>query len=249
MFRRFSYYLLYVPTLIMLTTYLCTLGPLTPFRRRMEVATLWGEFVGRFWLRWTAGIHIKIEGMENVPEYGNYLIVSNHQSEWETLFIPRLLRPAIIVLKKSLTRIPIYGWAMLGADPIAIERASPKESIKQILTQGVQRLHEGHNVLLFPESTRVAPGTINKYTRTGAKLAIEADIPIIPLVHNSGDCWSPKRWFRPGQITLRIGKPIEPTGKTPAALTEEVEHWTRANYPGEFSTVEAQPPASSATAS
>lgn len=234
-YGRFSYYLLYVPTLVILTIYLCTLGVLTPFRRRMEVATLWGEFVGRFWLRWGGGIHVKVEGMENVPNYGNYVIMANHQSEFETLFIPRLLRPAIIVLKKSLTRIPIYGWAMLAADPIAIERGSPKESIKQILTQGKVRLHQGHNVLIFPESTRVEPGVIRKYTRTGAKLAIEADIPIIPVVHNSGDCWSPKRWFRQGLITVRVGAPIESAGKTPADLTNEVEQWARDNYPGELS--------------
>lgn len=230
---RWSYYALYVPTLLLVATYMCTLGCLTPFRRRMEVATLWGEFAGRFWLRWGAGIQVDIEGAENIPE-GPFVILANHQSEWETLFLPRLMRPAVIVLKKSLTRIPIYGWTLSLAHPIAIDRSSPKASIRDILTKGLQRLNEGSNVLIFAESTRVAPGTIRKYTRTGSKLAISAGVSVVPVVHNSGDCWSPRRWFRPGRITLRIGTPIESVGKDAAKLTEEVESWARNNYPGKL---------------
>lgn len=197
----------------------------------MEVATLWGELMGRFWLRWGAGIDVIIEGKENIPD-GPYVILANHQSEWETLFLPRLLRPATIVLKKSLTKIPVYGWTLSLSHPIAIDRTSPKESIRQILAQGVDRIAEGCNILLFAESTRVAPGSIRKYTRTGSKLAIQAGVPILPIVHNSGDCWSPKRWFRPGKIILRVGKPIDSAGKDPALLTSEVEKWARENYPG-----------------
>lgn len=232
--RRWVYYALYVPSLLLVAVYMCTLGLLTPFGRRMDVATLWGEFAGRFWLRWGAGIRVQIEGEDNIPEQGPYVILSNHQSEWETLFLPRILRPASIVLKKSLTNIPVYGWTLRLAHPIAIDRSSPKGSVRQILKQGTERILEGSNVLIFAEATRVAPASLRKYTRTGSKLAIEAGVSILPVVHNSGDCWSPKRWFKPGTITLRIGKPIESDGKSAADLTTEVESWARANYPGEL---------------
>lgn len=200
----------------------------------MECATLWGEFCGRIWLRWGAGIKLVIEGEENIPDSGPYVILANHQSEWETLFLPRVTRPASIVVKKSLTKIPFYGWALSLAHSIAVDRSSPKGSIRQILKQGEKRILEGSNVLIFAEGTRVPPNTIGKYTKTGSKLAIQAGAPVLPIVHNSGDCWSPKRWFKPGEIALRIGPSISSDGKNAAELTKEVEQWARENYPGEL---------------
>jgi len=230
---RWSYYALYIPTLILTTAYLITLGIITPFRPRMEVATLWGEFAGRFWLKWGGGIDVDIIGQENIPDEP-FVILANHQSEWETLFLPRIFRPTSIVLKASLTRIPIYGWAMKRAQPIAVDRDAGRSSIQDILVKGEQRLKTGKNVLIFAESKRVPPNSIQKYTRTGSKLAINAGAPVLPVVHNSGDCWSPKRWFRPGKITLIIGKPIYPGDSSATELTSTVRLWAQKNYPGEL---------------
>lgn len=234
LYRRWTYYALYIPSLLVLALYMCTLGVVTPYRQRMKLATLWGAFCGRTWLRWSAGIKLNIEGLEHVPDSEPYIMLANHQSEWETLFLPRIACPAAAVVKDSLINIPVYGWALRLARPIAVDRSSPKASIRQILNQGTERIKEGSNVLIFAESTRVEPNTIGKYTKTGSKLAIQANAPILPVVHNAGDCWSPKRWFRPGTIQLRIGPIIRPDGKSVAELTEELERWARANYPGEL---------------
>ena len=234
LYRRWTYYALYIPSLLVLALYMCTLGVVTPYRQRMKLATLWGAFCGRTWLRWSAGIKLNIEGLEHVPDSEPYIMLANHQSEWETLFLPRIACPAAAVVKDSLINIPVYGWALRLARPIAVDRSSPKASIRQILNQGTERIKEGSNVLIFAESTRVEPYTIGKYTKTGSKLAIQANAPILPVVHNAGDCWSPKRWFRPGTIQLRIGPIIRPDGKSAAELTEELERWARANYPGEL---------------
>ena len=228
---RWSYYALYIPTLLLMTVYLTTIGAITPFRQRMEVATLWGEFTGRFWLKWGAGIHVEVHGEQHIPNEP-FVILSNHQSEWETLFLPRIMRPTAIVLKASLTKIPVYGWAMKRAHPIAVDRSSPRGSIQDILVKGEQRLRTGHSVLIFAESKRVAPKTLQKYTRTGSKLAINAGVPVLPVVHNSGDCWSPKRWFRPGKITLIIGEPIHTKDADATELTARVQSWAKDNYPG-----------------
>lgn len=234
LYHRWTYYALYIPSLLVLALYMCTLGVVTPYRQRMKLATLWGAFCGRTWLRWSAGIKLNIEGLEHVPDSEPYIMLANHQSEWETLFLPRIACPAAAVVKDSLINIPVYGWALRLARPIAVDRSSPKASIRQILNQGTERIKEGSNVLIFAESTRVEPNTIGKYTKTGSKLAIQANAPILPVVHNAGDCWSPKRWFRPGTIQLRIGPIIRPDGKSAAELTEELERWARANYPGEL---------------
>jgi len=234
-YNRWTYYALYIPSLLVLALYMCTLGVLTPYRMRMKLATLWGAFCGSTWLRWGAGIKLVIDGIENVPSTGPYVMLANHQSEWETLYLPRIACPAAAVVKDSLINIPVYGWALRLARPIAVDRSSPKASIRQILNQGAQRIKEGSNVLIFAESKRVAPNTIGKYTKTGSKLAIQTNTPVLPVVHNAGDCWSPKRWFRPGEIRLKIGPIISSDGKSPAELTDEVERWARENYPGQLS--------------
>lgn len=189
--------------------------------------------MGRVWLHWGGGIRVKIEGLENIPAEP-FVILSNHQSEWETIYVPRLMRPAAIVLKKSLTKIPIYGWSLSLAHPIGIDRSSPVSAIRDILKKGSQRLAEKNNVLIFAEGTRVPPGTIRKYKRTGAELAIKAGVPVLPIVHNAGDCWSPKRWFRRGTITMRIGAPISSKDIDSKSLTSQAESWAIKNYPGKL---------------
>lgn len=230
---RWSYYAVYFPSLLLLAVLMCTIGLLMPFRQRMEMATLWSAFMGRIWLHWGGGIRVEIEGRENIPTEP-CVILSNHQSEWETIYVPRLVRPTAIVLKSSLTKIPVYGWSLSLAHPIGIDRSSPISAIRDILRKGSQRLAEQNNVLIFAEGTRVPPGKIKKYKRTGAELAIKAGVPILPVVHNAGDCWSPRRWFRRGTITMRIGKPISSKHKDSTALTNEAEIWATENYPGQL---------------
>ena len=225
---RLLFYIFYVPTLILCVIYLMTLAWLTPYRARMWAATLWPGFMSGAGLRWSTGIESHVEGLENLAD-GPVVVVCNHQSEWETMYLAKLLCPSSIVMKKSLLRIPVYGWGMSLTRPIAIDRGSPKASIRAILNQGKKRLEDGSNVLIFPEGTRVQPGSIRKYTRTAFKLAVEAEVPLVPVVHNSGDYWL-RRGFKAGTIQAKIGKPIDTKGKTAEAIASEVERWSRQTY-------------------
>lgn len=225
---RLAYFSLYGATLILVVLYLGLLGWLFPFKYRIRLAVLWPRFASIFWLRVAAGIKLDISGIENLPDEP-FIAVSNHQSEWETLYLAYLLCPSSIVMKESLLKIPVYGWGQRLLKPIAIDRSSPKASIKAILSNGATRIEEGNNLLIFPEGTRVDAGEIKRYTRTAFKLAAQTETPIIPIVHNSGDHWV-KKGFKPGTIKIRVGKPIYPKNQDSDALLKEAEGWSKNTY-------------------
>ncbi len=228
--NRGLYFAVYGLTLVLTFCALLLVGWAMPYRVRQQLATLWPWFMSTSWLKLATGIRVRLAGQDNVPG-GPYVAVCNHQSEWETLYLARLLCPASIVMKESLLRIPIYGWGQRLFRPIAIDRSSPRASIKAILTQGKQCLAGGSNVLIFPEGTRVAPGSVRKYGRTAFKLAVREGVPLVPVVQNSGDFWL-KKTFRPGTIEVVIGTPIYPQGLSADELCSQVENWSRHTYAG-----------------
>ena len=94
-------------------------------------------------------------------------------------------------------------------NPIAINRNKPKKAILQTLEEGSDRLNKGMFVLLFPEGTRVKAGRVGKYARSSFELAKRNNVKVLPLCHNSGDCWPAHKFKKnPGVITLNIGKPF-----------------------------------------
>ena len=229
MLRRTIFYAGYFPTLILVTLFICGPGWLFPFRLRMAIGTQWPRFISTFWLRLVTGTTINVTGLKNLPKT-SFVALSNHQSEWETLYLAWIISPASIVLKKQLLKIPVYGLGLRGIRPIPIDRSSPKKAIRDILINGKERLQEGSNVLIFPEGTRLDTNTIGRYTRTGAKLAIEAQVPIVPMVHNAGKAWKRGGFFQKTQIDLIIGEPIYPPyDSNESVLTRDIENWAKSN--------------------
>jgi 1-acyl-sn-glycerol-3-phosphate acyltransferase len=113
-------------------------------------------------------------------------------------------------------------------NPIAINRSRPKEAVLQTLDEGSKRLQEGLFVLLFPEGTRVQAGKVGNYARSSFELAKRNKVKVLPICHNSGDCWPAHKFIKhSGIIKLSIGKPIEVVDSKKSA--EEVRAWTEKN--------------------
>lgn len=227
-FRKSVYYLIYIPTLLLASVFVITIGQLMPMSVRLSIATLWNRLVSISLLRATTGIRVDSQYREKIPS-GNFVAISNHQCEWETLHLCYLLNPVVSILKKELLRIPFFGWALWGSGHIGIDRKDSRGSIKRIESLGKKRLAAGVNVLIFPEGTRVPIGEFRRFTRTAAKLAIEAGVPLLPIAHNAGHCWSPSGKFSHGKIKIIVGEPIDTTGRDPKSLTDEAEKWIREN--------------------
>lgn len=177
-------------------------------------------------LKITCRVNYAIEGLENIPTDRNGIMMSKHQSMWETLFLPGLFHDATIILKRELLWVPFFGWGLASVNPIAINRNQKTSAMEQILEKGKTCLDEGRWILIFPEGTRIAPGKIGKYKMGGARLAVHAGCPIIPIAHNAGRYW-PKRQFikKPGTIRVIVGPAIESVHRKPEEVLADVKNW------------------------
>jgi 1-acyl-sn-glycerol-3-phosphate acyltransferase len=222
---------------------IATLGNLLfflPDKYTYSIIASWAKFF-IFWLKVTCNINYAVSGMDNIPNK-SCVVLSNHQSTWETAFIQATFPPIAWILKKELKLIPFFGWGLALLKPVFIDRKH-LSSVKFLLKEGKQRLDAGKIVVLFPEGTRVQPGVIKKYSSSGAALAISAKVDILPIAHNAGLFWP--RGFLPkqsGTINVLIGKPISTDGQDPRVLTEQVEQWIRDAEHSPLSQCCASPP-------
>lgn len=201
--------------------------PFTTLRFRLNYLATWGT-LSSILTKYIAGISYQVEGKENIPNE-NVIVFSKHQSTWETNFLLTLFPQLTIILKRELLRIPIYGWGLAAAGPIAINRGSGRASLKQINEQGNTRLKEGQSILCFPEGTRTLPGAEPDYKPGGAMLAATTGYPVVPVALNSGECWQKKKFLKkPGTITVSIGPVIETKGKKASQILKESQEWIEA---------------------
>lgn len=190
------------------------------------VATNWGRF--NLWMqRVICGLRHEITGLENLPANDPVIIMSKHQSTWETISLRGIFRPQQSwVLKKELMQLPIFGWALGCVKSIPIDRSAGRRAIIEVVKQGIERLDEGRYVIIFPEGTRTAPGQRRKYGLGGGVLAERSGVPIIPVAHNAGVFWGRRGVKKyPGTIQVMIGPAISTSGKKASQIMREVEDW------------------------
>ena len=224
--RSFIFYIGYLGSGLLASFLACVLGPFLSLNNRLKFFSLWPKFANWF-LYITCNIKLTVVGEEHIPTQP-CVIVSNHQGQWETFSMQYLFHPLCTLLKRELLYIPLWGWAMSLLRPIAINRSKPKQAILQTLDEGSKRLQEGLFVLLFPEGTRVEAGKVGHYARSSFELAKRNNVKVLPICHNSGDCWPAHKFIKqPGTIKLFIGKPVKVVDSKKSA--EEVKAWTEKN--------------------
>lgn len=204
----------------------CFVLPLSfiKFEWGYDAARGWG--VVTLWLaRHVCGIDYVVHGRENIPDYP-CVSMAKHQSAWETVFILINLPRAVWIIKKELVWLPIIGWVLYALKSIAIDRKSGKRAVDQIEEQGRNRIAQGLWISIFPEGTRVAPGTRGRYGIGGALLAARTGTPVLPLAHNAGECWRRNAFLKyPGKVTVSIGPVIQTAGREPSDVIADVENW------------------------
>ncbi|BFM50332.1 lysophospholipid acyltransferase family protein [Marinomonas sp. THO17] len=182
-----------------------------------------------FMFRVLCGVRVEFVGLENIDRQRTFVLVANHQSEWETYLLQVLMAPVSTVLKKELLSVPFFGWGLRMVQPIAIDRSQRTNALKQIISQGKERIEDGRSVLIFPEGTRIAPNKAQAFNKGAAMLATSAKAPILPIVHNAGYTWPGKKWRKfPGTIRVVVGPIIESDGKKTSELHDEMDGWMRA---------------------
>lgn len=225
LFIRSLLFALFMAVVTIIWAIACFGFVLLPYRQRYWMITRWNLFV-TLAARVICGIRWEVRGRENLPD-GQVILLSKHQSAWETIFYCWLMpRPLIFVFKKSLLYIPFFGWGLAMLRMIAIDRSKGRDAMSQVISVGQQRLNDGQWVIMFPEGTRTPVGSQGKYKAGGAILSIGTKTPVIPIAVNSGDCWPRNAFIKtPGTIVVSIGPAISPEGLGPAELIARVESW------------------------
>ncbi len=218
-------FFIYTFTSLILYSPIILLFLVLPFSVRYKAANLWAVSI-TYAAKVFCNLDYHIEGLENLPKNQAYIVLSKHQSAWETLSSRVFLPMQTAVLKKSLTQIPLGGWVLASLKPIAIDRNEPRTALRMLIEQGTARLKEGLVVVVFPEGTRAAPGEDKKFNIGGAMLAQKSGFPVIPLAHNAGEFWPRYSFLKyPGTISVKIGPVIESTGKKAKEINAEAEAW------------------------
>lgn len=196
-----------------------------PYARLWNIARSWAA-VTLWLLEKICGLHFVVEGRENIPS-GNHIAMWKHSSTWETIAQAVIFPPQAWVLKRELMWIPVVGWALRFMRPIAINRKAGRSAVTQVLSQGKDRLAAGMWILIFPEGTRAAPGEKRKYGMSGALLACQTGVQVVPVTHNAGNFWPRRGWVkRPGTIRVVIGPPVTHTAeRDPREINAEVQSW------------------------
>ena len=155
-------------------------------------------------------VHPEIRGNENIQKDQSYIIISNHQSQFDILaLVVKLGIQFRWIMKKELRKIPLFGFALYASRNIFIDRSDRQKAVKTI-HDGVKRLPEGVSVMFFAEGTRSPDGKIHKFKKGGFTTAVESGLPILPLTVNGSRKVLPKKSiaFTPGPIEVIVGNPV-----------------------------------------
>lgn len=169
---------------------------------RAYLAVLW------FGMAAICGVRFEVRGREHLPR-GGALIASKHQSMWETLAFWGILPDPAIILKKSLVYMPFFGWFAVKLGNISIDRKGGASTLRGMLRQAKKRGEEGRQVLIFPEGTRVEPGSNPEFKPGIVGLYQSMKVPCVPVALNSGVHLSNYCGLRkPGLIVVEFLPPI-----------------------------------------
>jgi len=170
----------------------------------------------RVWARslvWAAGIKLSIRGQGKLQPNKRYIIIANHASY---LDIPCLLaaidQPLRFMAKASLFRVPIFGWGLIAAGFIPIDRKKSAKG-KASFDLAVKRIRGGNSIIIFPEGGRSKTKEMKEWKHGAFLLSMKSRLPIVPTaIHGNHDVMPATRLkVTPGPVQIIIGDPVETT--------------------------------------
>lgn len=177
-------------------------------RAPFKIGRLWGWLIMK-----TNRVKVQVVGLEKIVMRKSYVFISNHASNLDPpAIIVGLKQPLRFVAKKSLAKIPIFGWAAKLAHMIFIDRTDNAKAV-EVINKAVRDLKDGISAFIFAEGTRSIDGMLKSFKKGGVVLALKAKLPIIPITIVGSHALLPKKTFRirPGEIKIIVGDPIDTT--------------------------------------
>lgn len=203
-----------VAIILAVAVYLAILGPIALLTLLImpggngivSVAKLWARLILS-----TTGVRLDCNGLEHIQKGKGQVFISNHQSLYDVLALVVGLPVSIrFVAKKSLYRIPIFGWAMALGGHIKIDRSDRDRAIASY-DKAAQKIRNGASVIVFAEGTRTPDGMLGPFKKGGFVLAIKSGAPIVPVTVKGGRAILPKQRliFGSGRMSLRLHEPVD----------------------------------------
>ena len=184
----------------------------TPFDRNRVLTSSFYRLLPAFWSRSFPFWRIRIEGSWPAGG-GSYVIVANHQSFLDIFALCNIAHEWKWVAKKSLFRIPMFGWGLSLSGSISLDRGDTASALA-VMAECHRYLAERISVMMFPEGTRSTDGKLLPFKPGAFRLALEAGVPVLPIAVSGTAAGMPKGgfWVRPTTITLRILEPVPTAG-------------------------------------
>jgi 1-acyl-sn-glycerol-3-phosphate acyltransferase len=191
-------------------TLLCVLAAIVASlfgeRQTLAVVLTWVDI--HHWLcLHLLGIRVRVEG--EVPP-GPHLLAVKHESMLETLEMVRLGRMPVIVMKKELADIPLFGWVTRRYGVIPVERSAGAKALRNLVDEGKRAVASGRSVIIYPEGTRVRPGEAPPLKSGFAALYRVLGLPVVPVAVDSGRAWGRGLAKPGGMVTFKVGPTIPP---------------------------------------
>jgi len=181
---------------------------LSPLGDRPVRATVHGWSDYHHWLvRYVLGIRMHVDG--EIPP-GAYLIAFKHEAMVETVESLRLARTPVVVMKRELTTIPLFGWVTRRYGVIGVDREAGARALRNMLAEGRKAVEQQRPVVIFPEGTRVPHGQRPELRPGFAGLYRALGLPVVPIAHDSGRLWGRGFTKRAGTIHFKVGETIPP---------------------------------------
>jgi 1-acyl-sn-glycerol-3-phosphate acyltransferase len=176
------------------------------------------------------GVRCRGHGLDLLPTEGPYVVVANHCSHLDSPCLVRALPHALyFVVKRELTRIPLFGPTLVKLGFVIVDRSNSEEARRR-MAEAVELIREGRRVLVFAEGTRSTDGHLQSFKKGGFRLAIEAQVPVVPVAINGSHRLLPKGELttRPGTVDIVVCEPIPTTGMDDVQVDALAERARRA---------------------
>jgi 1-acyl-sn-glycerol-3-phosphate acyltransferase len=201
--RSLLFVLLFYPDTLL---YVLTVIAVSPFGDApvQSVVHGWSQF--HHWLvRHILGIRIEWDG--KIPD-GAYLIAVKHQSMMEAVDTLHFARSPVVVMKRELTTIPLFGWVTRRYGVIGVDREAGASALRAMMVQAKAAIAGGRPVIIFPEGTRVPYGASPELRPGFAGLYRALGLPVVPVAHDVGRLWHKGFVKRRGSVHFKVGETI-----------------------------------------